>query len=154
MTPLSRYINDSLCVLAAIFRRQGHCDMQLIQLSLGNRGRCVAHHTGCLLGLRECNYIPDRLGTQEQHYKPVQTQCQASVRRCTQLKGIQQEAELLPSLLQRNSQNLKNLLLKLRIVDSDTSTASLVSVEYNIVGIGADIQKVAAVKLRQVFFDR
>src|SRR5699024_6009974 len=49
-----------------------------------------------------------------------------------------QEAELIPGLLFGKAQNFKHLLLDVVLMDSDGTSADLVAVKNNVVGLGPD----------------
>ena len=78
--------------------------------------------------------------------RPYASTC---VRRHSVLERLEQEAKLAVSLLLRKSKRLEHLLLDVVLMDSDASAANLISVEYDIVSLGADAAKFPFIKKRQ-----
>ena len=69
--------------------------VQLVELLLLEWGRGIQHHVASAIVLGEGDAITDTVEAGEERYPTVETVCKTSVRGCTVLEGIQQEAELL-----------------------------------------------------------
>ena len=93
--------------------------MQFIQLHLINLRRRINHHITPLIVLRECDVVADCLLTSEECAHAVETECEASVRRCSELEGVDDEAELVVRVLLAYAENLEHPLLNISLVDSD-----------------------------------
>ena len=111
---------------------------ELVELGLVDLGRSVDHHVTALVVLREGDEVTDGLLAGEQCADTVETKCQTSVRRSTVLEGVDDESELIFSLLRTDAQNLEHSLLNLRIMDSDGTATEFCAVQHEVVGIGAN----------------
>ena len=93
--------------------------IQFVQLFLIEEARCVKHHVASAIVLREGNAVADAIQSGKDAHPTVETISQTSMRGCTILESIHQEAKLLLCLLWRKAQDFEHLSLQLRIVDTD-----------------------------------
>ena len=123
----------------SIYLFQIQCDLQLVQLLLGNRGRRAAHHVATGVVLREGDEVADAVGATEERAETVEAEGQTSVRRCAVLEGTHQEAELLLRLLVGEAEGVEHLVLQGAVVDTDGAATDLHTVHHDVVGIGTDV---------------
>ena len=64
------------------------------------------------------------------------------MRRSAELECVDDEAELIFSLLLADAQNLEHPLLHLGVVDSDRAATEFGAVQHKIVGIGTDLLQI------------
>ena len=74
--------------------------MQLLKLFVSDIARSVGHQTTRLLGLGKCDRVANRFLTGQQHHHAVDAEGKASVRRCSHIQSVHQEAELLLGFLE------------------------------------------------------
>ena len=72
----------------------------------------------------------------EQRDDAVPAERDAAVRRCAELEGVEQEAELLLRLVLADAHDLEHALLHVAAVDTDRPAADLVAVADDVVGVG------------------
>ena len=109
---------------------------EFVELCLIDSRGGIEHHVAAGIVLREGDIVTNRLHASEQRAQAVEAECQTSVRGCTELEGIHQEAELLLSLLGCKSEALEDSCLQLRIVDTNRATTNLGAVAYEVISIG------------------
>src|SRR5690606_7922076 len=107
-------------------------NMQLAQLSVAHFTRRLSHHTCCGLSCREGNHFTDRLSAGHQHNQTIQTESQTTVRRCTELQRVEQEAEFFALFFFRNTQRTEYFLLHILIVNTDRATAQFSTIQNHI----------------------
>lgn len=97
-----KWTNDQKCIycrlhdlLFFLFFLRLKVKSQLMKLCLTYLARGLSHQTGCILNLRECNNITDRICLCHKHNKSVKAICKSCVWRNSIFEGIQKESELL-----------------------------------------------------------
>ena len=100
----------------------------------------VRHRIGSRLGLGEGDHLADVLLPDEQRRESVDSEGEATVRRCAEPEGIEQEAELGPLLLCADAEDLEDPRLDLGPVDTDAARAELPAVEHQVVGLRPDVE--------------
>ena len=74
-------------------------ELEFVKLRLVKRTGSIKHDVASGVVLGECDAVTDAVQACKDAYKAVQTECQTTVRRCTELDGVHQEAEFGLSLL-------------------------------------------------------
>ncbi|KPY82236.1 Uncharacterized protein ALO44_05673 [Pseudomonas syringae pv. tagetis] len=111
-------------------------DVQLSQRLGIDNARRLGHDIGSALGFRESDYFTDRLRSGHQHDQTVKAERQTTVRRCTVLQSIEQEAEFFLLLVFGDAQQTEDRLLHFLAVNTNRTTAQLGTVEHHVVGTG------------------
>ena len=93
--------------------------MKFVELRLVNSRWRIDHHIAALIVLRECDVVTDRIAAAEQCAYTVKAECETSVRRSTELEGIDDKSELVCCLFLADSENFEHALLERSIVDTD-----------------------------------
>lgn len=109
--------------------------MKLLKLLIVNCRRALRHKLACVLYLRESNYISQAVCTAKEHRKPVKTYTKTAVRRCGILVCVNKEAELFFDLLIGKTEKSEHSLLKLRVCDTNRTTAKLDAIEYKVISL-------------------
>ena len=81
-------------VILLVFLTCVNIQVQFFQLFGVQYRRCVKHHIAAAIVLREGNAIAYRVETCHDRNKAVKTEGQTSVRRCSILEGVDEEAKL------------------------------------------------------------
>ncbi|RMO71602.1 hypothetical protein ALQ35_05713 [Pseudomonas fluorescens] len=123
-------------------RRLAQTDMQLAQRLGIHHARSLGHHVRSTLGFREGNHFTDRLGAGHQHHQTVQTERQATVRRCAVFQGVEQETKLLFLFRFVDAQQAEDRLLHLFAVDTDRTATQLSAIEHHVIGTGQSAGRV------------
>ena len=97
---------------------QFHLQLQFFQLFGIQFAWSIKHHIATTVVLGECDTVTDAVETSHDADKAIETEGQTSVRGCTVLEGINQEAELCHRTLGCEAQYLEHLLLQLAVVDT------------------------------------
>ena len=118
-----------------LFHRRQH-QLELVELCLVNSRRCVKHHVAARVVLGEGDAVADTVETCKEAHEAVKTIGQTTMRWCSVLEGIHEEAKLLLGLLRSKAKHLEDLGLKDCVVDTDRATADLNTVAHHIIGIG------------------
>ena len=108
---------------------------EFVHLLLVDVRRRIDHHVATLVVLRECDVVTDCLLPTEERAYAVKSECKTTVRRSTELESIDDEAELVFSILLADSENLEHTLLHCSLVDTDRTATELCSVEDEVIGI-------------------
>ena len=131
--------------------------MQLAQCLVIHLTRRLSHHAGRALGFREGDHFTDRLGTGHQHYQTIETEGQATVGRCAEFQGIEEEAELLLLLVFADAEHTEHRLLHGTVVDTDRTATQFSTVQHHVVGtrqrggrIGLQLGRAAAWRGKRV----
>src|SRR5699024_6313970 len=111
-------------------------DAGLGPLGLGDRGRGLGQRMEAAAGLREGDDFAGRVATGGPGHYAVPAEGDSAVRGSAVLEGVEKEAELIRRLLFGDTRDLEHTLLDVPAVDADRTAADLVSVAYDVVGIG------------------
>src|SRR5699024_5412415 len=114
----------------------------LLALGRGDRGGRTGQRVVATTGLREGADIADGGCTGQQRHDTVPAESDTAVRRSPVGERLQQEPELLLSLLLGDPHDGENPLLHVSPVDTDGTATDLVAVAHDVVGVG---QRVAGV---------
>ena len=115
---------------------------EFVHLLLVDVRRRINHHVAALVILRECDVVTDCLLTTEERTYAVKSECKTTVRRSTELECIDDEAELVFSILFADSENLEHTLLHCSLVDTDRTATELRTVEDEVIGICTYLLKI------------
>ena len=109
--------------------RQVDLQAKFVQLALVDEARSVEHDIASTVVLGESDAIADAIELCKEADEAVQSVGKTSVRGCTVLEGIHQEAELLLGLLRGEAEDFEYLLLQFGIVDTDAAATYLNTVD-------------------------
>ena len=113
--------------------------MHIAQLVCLGRCRRFAHEVCTAIVLRECNHLANRLTLTDEHDHAVKAESQTTVRRCTEGESAQQMPELLLDGGIIQTQRTEGGILQVFLMDTDGTAAQLITVEDNVVGLGAEV---------------
>ena len=99
--------------------------MQLPQLRIAYRSRCVHHQINRLGRLRKGNHLTQARRARKNHHKPVQTQRDSTMRGRPILQSLKKESKTILGLLIRPTQRMEDLLLPILPMNTDRTGTQL-----------------------------
>src|SRR5579863_10196596 len=119
-----------------------HTHMQLFELLLINRRRCVHQQIQRALCLGKCNHLTDIIFVGQQHDETVYAERNTSVRRCAILESFEHMPKLLCNLLVIQFHQREHFVLQVRHIDTHTATANFIAIADDVVLLCTNIQRV------------
>ena len=89
----------------------------------------------------------------QQHHEPIESERDTAVGRRSILKGFEEKSEPLLGLLFGYLQEIEHLGLDLRIVNTNRAASDLLTVDHQVIGLGADVGRIG-IEFAHVFGHR
>src|SRR5439155_14127705 len=115
----AREIRRVTVVASLKSRRVYHGDAELPELRRAHGSRRLHHGIRALLRLRERDDVADRFLPGENRRQAIGPERDAAHRRCSEFERVEQEAELRPRFVFRDTEQLEDALLDLLAVDAN-----------------------------------
>src|SRR5262249_9778129 len=118
--------------LRALRLRQLDANIQLAELAVIHHRRGTREEIGGLLRLGKRDHVADVIAAGKEHDPPVEAEGNAAVRRSTVAQGFQQKAEPLLGFFRWNPEQIENLLLDGRVVNTNRTAGALAAIDHEV----------------------